>query len=52
MKIQTLSLALTPTVLAEIMTFDEKHDCGIELFMTVYNTQEISWISLCEDLQG
>lgn len=43
---------LPHTVLAEIMTLDEKHDCSVELFMTVYNAYEISWISLGEYLRG
>jgi hypothetical protein len=41
----------TRTVLAKIMTLDEKHDCGVELFMTVHNAQEISGISLCKYLR-
>jgi hypothetical protein len=42
--------AAARTVLAEIMMLDKKHDCSIKLLMTIYNTQEISWISLCENL--
>jgi hypothetical protein len=52
MKKPDIAAILTRTVLAEVMTLDEKHDCGIELFMPVYNTQEISWISLCENLHN
>lgn len=40
------------TVFAEIMTFDEKHDESVKLFMAVDYTDQIAGIALSEHLAG
>ena len=42
---------LTFTVFSKIVSFDEKHHGSIEFFMSVYDAQEVSRISLGKNLR-
>ena len=39
-------------MLAQVMPFHEKHSQGIEFFVAIDDTDEVSWISLCKDLSS
>jgi hypothetical protein len=39
------------TVLSQIKSLDCEHDERVKFFMTVYNSNQISGISMCKDLK-
>jgi len=41
---------IRPTMLSQVVPFDNHHDKGIELLMFIHNTQEVSRISLSKYL--